>query len=136
MSRLKQFKKWFKACGFKQVGDEECVSVSEETESEVEELMERRGEVDIHYVQDCICEHLLVACAFCKMGGGWWTHVSKAVCQYFRAVLIILSLVIIDVSSPQYYTKMAVWFFCVSPMVFWSDHRCIMGVSLIQLLDP
>ena len=69
--------KWFKACGFKQVDNEECVSVSEETESEVEKMMERRGEVDIHYVLDCICEHLLVACAFYKMGGrGWWTHVS------------------------------------------------------------
>ena len=51
--------KCFKACGFKQVCDEECVSVPEETENEVEELMERLGEVDIHYVQDCIGEYAI-----------------------------------------------------------------------------
>ena len=39
--------------------DEECVSVPEETENEVEELMERLGEVDIHYVQDCIGEYAI-----------------------------------------------------------------------------
>ena len=47
------------ACGFDIVCDEECVSVPEETENEVEELMERLGEVDIHYVQDCIGEYAI-----------------------------------------------------------------------------
>ena len=54
-----KIQKCFKACGFKQVCDEECVSVPEETENEVEELMERLGEVDIHYVQDCIGEYAI-----------------------------------------------------------------------------
>ena len=54
-----------------------------------------------------------------------------------RAVLIILLFVVIGVSSPKYDTKMAVWFFFVyHQRFFWSDHRCIMGVSLIQFLDP
>ena len=54
-----------------------------------------------------------------------------------RAVLIILSLVVIGVSSRKYDTKMAVWFFFVyHQRFFWSDHRCIMSVSLIQFLDP
>ena len=58
--------------------------------------------------------------------------------QFFlRAVLIILLFVVIGVSSPKYDTKMAVWFFFVyHQRFFWSDHRCIMGVSLIQFLDP
>ena len=55
--------KCFKACGFKRVCDEECVSVPEETENEVEELMERLGEVDVHYVQDCVGEQYAIPCA-------------------------------------------------------------------------
>jgi hypothetical protein len=52
--------KCFKACGFDKVCYEECVSsVPEETENEVAELMERLGEVDIHYVQDCIGEYAI-----------------------------------------------------------------------------
>ena len=42
---------------------EECVSVPEETENEVEELMERLGEVDVHYVQDCIGKYYAIPCA-------------------------------------------------------------------------
>ena len=51
--------KCFKACGFDTVCDEECVSVPEETENEVEELTERLGEINVHYVQDCIGEYAI-----------------------------------------------------------------------------
>ncbi len=47
------------ACGFDIVCDEECVSVPEETENEVEELTERLGEINVHYVQDCIGEYAI-----------------------------------------------------------------------------
>jgi len=67
--------KCFKACGFDKVCDEECVSsVPEETENEVEELIERLGEVDIHYVQDCIGE-CAIPCAE--------SLISKLVAEYF-----------------------------------------------------
>ena len=53
---------------------------------------------------------------------------------YLRSVLIILSVVVIGVSSQKYDTKMAIWFFCGDHQrFFWSDHWCIMGVSLILL---
>ena len=55
MLGLKQFKNALKVCGFDKVGNEECApSVPEETENEVDKLIERLGEVDVHYVKDCI----------------------------------------------------------------------------------
>ena len=44
---------------FQKAGNEECVSVREETDYEEKELMDKHGEVDVHYVQDCIGEYTI-----------------------------------------------------------------------------
>ena len=58
-SQLKQFKNTLKHVGLNKYVMKKCVSVPEETENEVEELMERLGEVEIHYVKDCIGEYAI-----------------------------------------------------------------------------
>ena len=46
--------------GFDKVCNEEYVSAPEETDNEVEELMERLGEVDVYYVQKRFVEFAIL----------------------------------------------------------------------------